>query len=171
MNSLMAQPLTPANAPVPRFSQLNPDSGNGVLPVQLMITKPARAARNGAKKMSHLSRLSLSRPSQLSCYICHCSEDRPCILENGEPCSWVTPGLCSNPDCMSALDVDGTLINAGQGDDALDDFAARRELDFDGEEGDEPEHAASRLYQEPMRLWARDVAEAVFKQEEEVFAI
>ena len=54
--------------------------------------------------MSHLSRLtqSLCR-QQLDCIICGCTQDDPCILPDGSACSWTSPGLCSNPECIEAM--------------------------------------------------------------------
>jgi len=37
------------------------------------------------------------------CLYCGCTEDVPCVFGSGlvgEACSWVAPGLCSNPRCV-----------------------------------------------------------------------
>lgn len=52
--------------------------------------------------MAHVSRLGQALARQeLHCIICGCSEDDGCVLENNQPCSWVSPGLCSNPACIA----------------------------------------------------------------------
>jgi hypothetical protein len=69
--------------------------------------------------MPHRSRLSreIAR-ANLHCVICKCTENNACILEGGKPCSWVSPGLCSNPACIAqALIGDPT-----EGDVGLDGF-------------------------------------------------
>ena len=54
--------------------------------------------------MAYRSRLRSSiRRSELSCIVCGCTEDDPCILEGGSLCSWTSPGLCSNPYCLEEI--------------------------------------------------------------------
>lgn len=53
--------------------------------------------------MTHRSRLSQSiARSELECIVCGCTQEDPCILEDG-PCHWHTPGLCSNPACLAEI--------------------------------------------------------------------
>ena len=42
------------------------------------------------------------------CRICGCTEDNPCIDENGDTCSWVDgkKDLCSNPECVKKASED-----------------------------------------------------------------
>lgn len=52
--------------------------------------------------MAHVSRLSQAMARQaLHCIVCNCTEENPCILEGNETCSWASPGLCSNPNCIA----------------------------------------------------------------------
>lgn len=93
--------------------------------------------------MSHRSRLSLATArNELACIICGCTQENPCRLiiegadgEDGEitTCEWISPGLCSNPECGKEFErrfgqdvpqvVDSRYLQ-------LDDFAARRAEDF-----------------------------------------
>jgi hypothetical protein len=81
--------------------------------------------------MAHRSRLSQAiARQQLSCIICGCTEDRACITENG-PCHWVSPGLCSNPECLQKFEAEfGSAVDVLAGAQDLDDFARRRAEDF-----------------------------------------
>lgn len=38
------------------------------------------------------------------CRHCGCSEDSPCRLADGEPCSWIdrTRTVCNNPPCLKS---------------------------------------------------------------------
>jgi hypothetical protein len=84
--------------------------------------------------MPHRSRLSrgLLQPAELSCFVCHCTENNACILEGGVPCSWVTPGLCSNPECMARIGVaPGDQVTRDEEGNFLIESAAG---DFDVEE-------------------------------------
>lgn len=39
------------------------------------------------------------------CQVCGCTGHLPCLLENGEACSWLDPAhsLCSNPRCVARI--------------------------------------------------------------------
>lgn len=41
-------------------------------------------------------------PQAQRCRVCGCDDLHACRLPGGEPCSWVLPDLCSNPQCMRA---------------------------------------------------------------------
>ena len=94
--------------------------------------------------MSHRSRLSQAR-SELGCIVCGCTEENPCILTGPEgnafPCTWISPGLCSNPECGAAFEAEYGAgvpeIRDSRYMGKLDDFAARRAEDFTQEFEDE----------------------------------
>jgi hypothetical protein len=82
--------------------------------------------------MPHRSRLSreIAR-ANLHCVICKCTENKACILENGKPCSWVSPGLCNNPACIAqALVNDPTEGDVGIGQEG---FPLSRDFEEDNE--------------------------------------
>lgn len=82
--------------------------------------------------MPHRSRLSreIAR-ANLHCLICKCTENNACILENGKPCSWVSPGLCNNPACVAQALVSDVEPMLGE-DSGLDGFPLD-DYDDDGE--------------------------------------
>lgn len=45
----------------------------------------------------------LAQSEELNCIVCGCTENNACMLADG-PCSWVVPGLCSNPGCVEAFE-------------------------------------------------------------------
>lgn len=48
----------------------------------------------------------------LSCIVCGCTEDNACIIPGTGPCRWVTPGLCSNPECVEVFELETAQVGA-----------------------------------------------------------
>lgn len=55
--------------------------------------------------------------SGLSCIVCGCTEDHACIIPDVGPCSWVTPGLCSNPECVAAFALETATVGPDEEED------------------------------------------------------
>jgi ParB/RepB/Spo0J family partition protein len=75
--------------------------------------KPAKPATNPPKKATQGKVESKDSSEEQTCRYCGCSETSPCILDDEEPCSWVKPDVCSNPECVAksnAKEKDGPKI-------------------------------------------------------------
>jgi hypothetical protein len=62
--------------------------------------------------------------SALSCIVCGCTENDPCLLEGPDgvaPCGWIKPGLCSNPECIEAFEAEtsGALLDLEEDEDLV----------------------------------------------------
>jgi hypothetical protein len=62
--------------------------------------------------------------SALSCIVCGCTENNACIVEGPDgpqPCGWIKPGLCSNPDCVEAFEAEtqGVLLDDDEEEEGL----------------------------------------------------
>lgn len=66
--------------------------------------RQAEIERERQNEQAWLLERHLPQSEEISCIVCGCTENNACNL-GGYPCSWVAPGLCSNPQCVAAFEA------------------------------------------------------------------